>query len=43
MLDSDPSLKYKYYKKALDIMVENRAHVMDMIEKGVVSPNIVSF
>jgi hypothetical protein len=31
-----------YYEKAMQMMVENRKHVFDMVEKGLVTKNIVS-
>ena len=37
----DQALKKKYYETAMNMMVENRKHVFDMVDKGLVTKNIV--
>ena len=35
-------MKIKYYETAMQMMVKNRKHVFDMMEKGLISQNVVS-
>ena len=37
----DKALKKKYLETAMNMMVENRKHVFDMVEKGLVTKNVV--
>ena len=37
----DQALKKKYLETAMNMMVENRKHVFDMVEKGLVTKNVV--